>query len=91
MEPNKVFCDICLEHLHNKIKNLSCNHKLHLDCYNDLLIHGISNNSQIVLCPLCKKNIYLRNNLEKCQLYIGLLLIIFLFMIKYFGFILEYF
>ena len=47
-------CCICLQDLKetDKIKNLSCNHKLHFDCY--MLYLGSKERKHFINCPLCR-------------------------------------
>ena len=47
-------CCICLQDLkeNDKIKDLSCNHKLHFDCY--MLYLGSKERKHFINCPLCR-------------------------------------
>lgn len=48
-------CPICLDNLNMfPIQILECKHKFHTKCVDEL----IRSNSNIVYCPLCRKNIY---------------------------------
>jgi len=48
-------CPICLDNLNMfPIYILECKHKFHTKCVDEL----IRSNSNIVYCPLCRKNIY---------------------------------
>lgn len=45
-------CPICLEELENDVINLSCEHGVHRQCYNDMVSKNIDN------CPICRKSLY---------------------------------
>ena len=47
-------CCICLQDLkeNDQIKDLSCNHKLHFDCY--MLYLGSKERKHFIKCPLCR-------------------------------------
>lgn len=45
-------CSICLEKLKNNLKILTCGHKLHVECFQELEKNNINR------CPLCKNKMF---------------------------------
>jgi RING finger/CHY zinc finger protein 1 len=60
-------CPVCLENLFHSIRGsyvLVCGHSIHFDCLNDCIKNNKRN------CPLCRKNIYSGEDLQKINEYI---------------------
>jgi len=57
-------CPICIQNIREKkIKNLECNHKLHIKCFNEMISSPHFNNK----CPICRTDIDLEDTIELIQ------------------------
>ncbi|KAH0573798.1 RING and CHY zinc finger domain-containing protein [Spironucleus salmonicida] len=50
-------CPICLELLEENVYQLPCTHKIHRDCFQDLVINGS------IQCPICRQSFMNSQNL----------------------------